>query len=142
MLQGRKKRPFIDKKKAITFRLVNRSQQDPLIADETAPQHVLVPILKNNEATSSSKSSESGNVPPEKRKKEQQKYGIFFDDDYNYLQHLRDAGQNNVQWEEIPQRNEKPSSKSKIQLPSSVFASDYEEKEGMLNKAAPRSGEN
>ncbi|KAL7021089.1 hypothetical protein ACKWTF_011747 [Chironomus riparius] len=133
----RKKRPFIDKKKAVTFRLVNRSQQDPLIADETAPQHVLVPITKRGHETTSSKSSDIS-IPPEKRKKEQQKFGIFYEDDYDYLQHLKEPGQNDVHWEEVPQRNEK--TKPKIQLPSSVFASEFEEKEGMLNKAAPRSG--
>lgn len=42
-----KKKRFIDKKNAITFRLVSRSQKDPLAADETAPQHVLLEqILK------------------------------------------------------------------------------------------------
>lgn len=41
-LQPKNKRCFIDKKNAVTFHLVHRSQQDPLIADETAPQHVLL----------------------------------------------------------------------------------------------------
>lgn len=27
----------------------------------------------------------------EQRKEEQHKYGIYFDDDYNYLQHLKDT---------------------------------------------------
>ena len=27
--------------------------------------------------------------PIEERKKEQQEYGVFYDDDYNYLQHLK-----------------------------------------------------
>lgn len=39
----RKKKAFIEKKKAVTFHLVHRSQRDPLAADETAPQHVLLP---------------------------------------------------------------------------------------------------
>lgn len=38
------KKKFIDKKKSVTFNLVHRSQRDPLIADETAPQRVLVPV--------------------------------------------------------------------------------------------------
>ncbi len=38
------RRKFIDKKKAITFQLVHRSQHDPLIADDTAGEHVLVPL--------------------------------------------------------------------------------------------------
>lgn len=110
-----------------------------MIADETAPQHVLVPINKRGQEPSSSKSSDIS-LPPEKRKKEQQKFGIFYDDDYDYLQHLKEPGQNDVHWEEVPQRNDNNKNKPKIQLPSSVFASEFEEKEGMLNKAAPRSG--
>lgn len=32
-------------------------------------------------------------IEVEKRREEQRKYGVFFDDDYNYLQHLREASQ-------------------------------------------------
>lgn len=137
MFQVRKKKPFIDKKKAITFRLVNRSQQDPLIVDQKAPQHVLVPI--SNQKPSTSKDPETG-LLPEKRKKEQQKFGVFFDDEYDYLQHLREPGKQVVHWEEVPHKHPDEKNKPKIQLPSSVFASDFEEKEGMLAKAAPRPG--
>lgn len=42
----RKKKSFIEKKKAVTFHLVHRSQKDPLAADEKAPQHVLLPATK------------------------------------------------------------------------------------------------
>lgn len=135
----RKKRQFIDKKKAITFRLVSRSQQDPLIVDETAPQNVLIPISKSKAGPSTSKSPDP-DLPPEKRLKEQQKFGVFFDDDYDYLQHLREPGKEQVYWEEVPHKHADPQSKPKIQLPSSVFASEFEESEGMLRKAAPRSG--
>jgi len=38
------RRKFLDKKKAITFQLVHRSQHDPLISDDTAGEHVLVPL--------------------------------------------------------------------------------------------------
>ncbi|NXA52896.1 LTV1 protein, partial [Nothocercus julius] len=41
-----KKKPFIEKKKAVTFHLVHRSQRDPLAADDTAPQRVLLPTQK------------------------------------------------------------------------------------------------
>lgn len=55
-----KTKKFIDKKNAVTFNLVHRSQKDPLAADEKAPQRVLVPIglktEKNAESSSSSKS--------------------------------------------------------------------------------------
>lgn len=42
----KKKKPFIEKKKAVTFHLVHRSQKDPLAADDTAPQRVLLPAQR------------------------------------------------------------------------------------------------
>lgn len=30
-------------------------------------------------------------VEPDKRREEQREFGVFFDDDYNYLQHLKEA---------------------------------------------------
>ncbi|KAF2883384.1 hypothetical protein ILUMI_22797 [Ignelater luminosus] len=125
----KKSRKFIDRKNAVTFHLVHRSQQDPLAADESAPQRVLLPV------------QESSNKPPkekEKRIDEQHKYGIFFDDDYNYLQHLRDVD-NTAEWVQVD-ANTKSSTQPKLQLPSSVFASNVEEEVGLLNKAAPHSG--
>uniref|UniRef100_A0A250Y1K6 Protein LTV1 homolog n=1 Tax=Castor canadensis TaxID=51338 RepID=A0A250Y1K6_CASCN len=130
----RKKKPFIEKKKAVSFHLVHRSQRDPLAADETAPQRVLLPTQKIND---------------EERRAEQRKYGVFFDDDYDYLQHLKEpfgpselipastlgAHNNREEKEEtlvIPSTG--------IKLPSSVFASEFEEDVGLLNKAAPVSG--
>ncbi|XP_069676045.1 protein LTV1 homolog [Periplaneta americana] len=123
-----KSKKFIDRKNAVTFHLVHRSQQDPLIADEKAPQHVLLPATVDKK----SKTSDS-----EKRKEEQKKFGIFFDDDYDYLQHLRDANQTAVDWEPVEQSSNQT---TKLKLPSSVFASEVEEDVGLLNKAAPRSG--
>jgi protein LTV1 len=38
------RRKFLDKKNAITFQLVHRSQHDPLIADDTVGERVLVPL--------------------------------------------------------------------------------------------------
>ncbi|XP_067844637.1 protein LTV1 homolog [Heptranchias perlo] len=136
----RKKKPFIQKKSSVTFHLVHRSQKDPLAADEKAPQRVLLP-------------AERADV--QKRKAEERKYGVFFDDDYNYLQHLKEAapvselvassaplkenqtdstGDGGVQEEvqQIPTHS--------INLPSSVFASEFEEEIGLLNKAAPVRG--
>lgn len=52
----RKKKAFIDKKKAVTFHLVHRSQKDPLAADEKAPQHVLLPATKVQPCCSDHKS--------------------------------------------------------------------------------------
>uniref|UniRef100_A0A8C2NL23 Protein LTV1 homolog n=1 Tax=Capra hircus TaxID=9925 RepID=A0A8C2NL23_CAPHI len=130
----RKKKPFIEKKKAVSFHLVHRSQRDPLAADETAPQRVLLPTQK---------------IKDEERRAEQRKYGVFFDDDYDYLQHLKEpSGPSEL----IPTSTfgapyrgdgrEEPlvTSTSGIKLPSSVFASEFEEDVGLLNKAAPVSG--
>ncbi|XP_071387727.1 protein LTV1 homolog isoform X1 [Centroberyx affinis] len=139
----RKKKSFIEKKKAVTFHLVHRSQRDPLAADETAPQHVLLPASK---------------VEAEERREEQRKFGVFFDDDYDYLQHLKEAerpvelvaagpahpdrrpfdlGDDGGE-EEGEMDQAVPV--SSINLPSSVFASEFEEEVGLLNKAAPISG--
>lgn len=134
----RKKKPFIEKKKAVTFHLVHRSQRDPLAADETAPQRVLLPADK---------------VDSDKRRAEQRNYGVFFDDDYNYLQHLKEVGPAEL----VPSHTERPQSRiivtddgkveeveqippPTINLPSSVFASEFEEDVGLLNKAAPVRG--
>lgn len=138
------KKKFIDKKNAVTFRLVNRSQQDPLYVDETAPQHVLMPVRIPDKYAhlaggGSSQSPSGSKVDPTKRKTEQAKYGIFFDDEYDYLQHLREPGRNEVFWEPIDTKGTKEqpgAEKVSIKLPSSVFASKFEEKEGIMKKAA------
>lgn len=80
-----------------------------------------------------------------KRKKEQQKFGVFFDDDYDYLQHLREPEVENVEWELVAGTVKKPIEeenvkKPSIKLPSSVFATEFEEDEGLLRKMAPRYG--
>ncbi|XP_034964723.1 protein LTV1 homolog [Zootoca vivipara] len=136
----RRKKPFIEKKKAVTFHLVHRSQRDPLAADDTAPQRVLLPAQKGVD---------------EKRREEQRKYGVFFDDDYDYLQHLKEAsGPSELVPSSIPsqqgrivvttegevQEEIQQIPAPSINLPSSVFASEFEEDVGLLNKAAPVSG--
>ncbi|XP_016415677.1 protein LTV1 homolog isoform X1 [Sinocyclocheilus rhinocerous] len=137
----RKKKAFISKENAVSFHLVHRSQKDPLAADETAPQHVLLPAVK---------------VEVEKRKQEQRKFGVFFDDDYDYLQHLREAPQPTelvsaprlrrdarpkpAEDEEDMEEEDVNVPTASIKLPSSVFASEFEEEVGLLNKAAPVSG--
>lgn len=73
-----------------------------------------------------------------KRKEEQKKYGIYFDDDYDYLQHLRDVNCVTVDWEPVERLSSQATS---LKLPSSVFASQVEEDVGLLNRAAPHSGE-
>jgi len=115
-----KKTAFIDKKHAVSFHLVHRSQQDPLAADDEAPQRVLQPIGKIKE--------------------EERAHGVFYDDDYDYLQHLKDRTQVEYDWSEadrfVLQAEERKV--EQLNLPSSVFASRGEEEEvGLLNKAAP-----
>lgn len=44
--QPRKKKPFINKKNSVTFHVVHRSQRDPLAADDSANQHVLLEAPK------------------------------------------------------------------------------------------------
>lgn len=138
MTMGKKK--FIDKKKAVTFRLVNRSQQDPLFVDETAPQHVLVPVSapgRSEDLRAPSRASTSaGKVDPDKRKQEQAKFGVYFDDDYDYLQHLREPARNEVYWEPVQPAKTAGAEKVSIKLPSSVFASEVEEEEGLMKKKA------
>lgn len=125
----RKKKPFIDKKNSVTFQLVHRSQKDPLAADETAPQHVLLEAQPLNQ---------------NKRIEEQHKYGVYFDDDYDYLQHLKVPEPEELVWESVENPNALKGKErvdvNPLQLPSSVFASNVEEDVGLLNKAAPSSG--
>ncbi|XP_078317065.1 protein LTV1 homolog [Crassostrea virginica] len=118
-----KKKKFIDKKNAVTFHLVHRSQRDPLQAKEESSKHVLIPAEKNV-------------INKEKQKEEQQKYGIFFDDEYDYLQHLKDLNEVYELEEHVP-REEKS---AKINLPSSVFATELEKDIGLLNEAVPIRG--
>ncbi|KAK6622588.1 hypothetical protein RUM43_008430 [Polyplax serrata] len=117
------KKKFIAKENAIVFQLVHRSQQDPLVADDKAPQHVLKEFTKKN-------------------REEEHKYGIFFDDEYDYLQHLKTVTEPLTSLEEIKykpneKRRQKKFPEMKILLPSSVFQSDFEVPVGLLNKAAP-----
>ncbi|XP_043551232.1 protein LTV1 homolog [Chiloscyllium plagiosum] len=137
----RKKKPFIQKKSAVTFHLVHRSQKDPLVADENAPQRVLLPAERTD---------------LQKRKEEERKYGIFYDDTYNYLQHLKEASPvAELVVSSVPRKESQDTVTTgdgdlreevqqipvhSINLPSSVFASEFEEKTGLLNKAAPVRG--
>ncbi|CAF3767230.1 unnamed protein product [Rotaria sordida] len=130
------RRKFIDKKKAITFQLVHRSQHDPLIADDTVGERVLVPL------------------GVEQRKTEQRKFGIDYDDDYDYLQHLRDpcappeeysVHVNQTEEEEEEEddddedEDEQENTVTRFNLPSTVFESKTTNEIGMLNLAAPDS---
>ncbi|KAH8367130.1 hypothetical protein KR084_001920, partial [Drosophila pseudotakahashii] len=144
--QVKGKKPYIDRKKAVTFHLVHRSQHDPLVTDENAPQRVLLEAAARQQKPKEEATPTTSD--PAKRQEELKKFGIHFDDDYDYMQHLKKR-ENDVVWEFMENPNqarkqkhqessEKPGPTPKLVLPSSVFASEFEESEGMLNKAAPQ----
>lgn len=125
---------FIDPKneRTTTFALIHRSQKDPLAADPDAPQRVLQPLMTKEEA--------------KKRKEEEHKFGVFFDDNYDYLQHMKDRQDVQYDWGEVDrflvQKDQADDDKSSnVRLPEVVFASKLQEEDvGLLNKAAPHSG--
>lgn len=129
---GKKKHPFIDKKTAQKFKVVHRSQRDPLQADAESAQHVLVPA--------GTEGIPDGNDTSEASREEKTKYGIYYDDDYDYLQHLRPRGEGMlIMAEDFGPPRPKPKPKQPddifgIKLPSEVLPSKYEEDIGMLNK--------
>jgi len=121
---GKKKHPFIDKKTAHKFNVVHRSQRDPLQADAESSQHVLV--------------SASGATDEAIRSEDKTEYGIYYDDDYDYLQHLRPRGEGMlIMAEDIapkPKPKEKDDCFGVLNLPAEVLPSKFEENIGMLNK--------
>ncbi|KAL1712809.1 Low temperature viability protein-domain-containing protein [Schizophyllum commune] len=80
------------------FQLVHRSQRDPLIHDPDASQHVLRPFVRENEKKGKSRAElEEILTPAETNQRpnvgEAALYGIYYDDtEYDYMQHLRQAG--------------------------------------------------
>lgn len=152
---GGKKKKFIEKGEGVKFYLVHRSQKDPLYLDENLGERVLMPaddnpdtkLLKSINGLNLGKSSQVDRSEQRfKRIEEQHKYGIYYDDGYDYLQHLRDADQQDrVELEPemlkvgsvLIKNNEEESEKPILQLPSSVFASKFEEDVGYFNQAAP-----
>jgi protein LTV1 len=73
----------------------------------------------------------------EDRIKEQKKYGIFFEDDYDYLQHLKER---QAKVELVAVSQPKKDAHDQLTLPKGLFSSKEEEEVGMLNKAAPLVG--
>merc|ERR1719469_1841633 len=91
-----------------------------------------------------------------KRKKEEEReFGVFFNDEYDYMKHVKDRKVVEHDWDEADRfiinagapkeaglASGKPSVKvldRDIVLPAAVFASTLKEEEvGLLNKAAPR----
>lgn len=134
---GKKKKQFINKKSAQKFNLVHRSQRDPLQADEDSAQHVLVPANKNQEPDESFEGASASDVHS---REEHSKYGIYYDDDYDYLQHLKPRGGGYLMLaEDINETKTEDKSDSRVSfgnilLPPEVLPSKHEEDIGMLNK--------
>lgn len=121
-----KKKPFIDKKHSVRFHLVHRGQRDPLQADSEAPEMVLHHVGENKEAG---------------EKEEQKEFGIYFDDEYDYLQHLKPRGDGVlVMADDGPSQSTSASKTTSykdvggIKLPSEALPSELEEDQGMLDK--------
>ena len=121
-----KKKKFIDKKNAVTFHLVHRSQRDPLQASEDASSRVLL----SADDKSNSK----------KQKEERAKYGIYFDDEYDYLQHLKDTNEGYDLEPVVHKFKVNAPQEPTLHLPSSVFPTDVETEVGLLNKAVAITG--
>jgi len=124
---GKKKHQFIDKKTAHKFNVVYRSQRDPLQPDDESSQHVLVPAgggMPDVVGASGSHTSQDEKV----------KYGIYYDDDYDYLQHLRPRGEGMLIMAEESAPAPKEENFGVLNLPKEVLPSKYEEDIGMLNK--------
>lgn len=112
-----KDRPF-SKKNSVTFKLVHRSQQDPLIADDAAPQFVLQECKSGRSAAA-----------------DHTKYGVYYDDDYDYMQHLKSLDElddEEVELMPVPAKNRAKSEQRKLMLPSSLFESAVQTPSGML----------
>jgi protein LTV1 len=148
---GGRKKQFIDKKHAVKFQLVHRSQKDPLFLDERLGEHVLMPVdpdtspdlvalVNGINLNDKNNNKVSRQEEIERQRLEQHKYGIYFDDDYNYLQHLKEVD-DEIRLDGADLDEEKldvlSKPKPKLQLPSSVFASAYEEDVGYFNMNAP-----
>jgi protein LTV1 len=75
------------------------------------------------------------------------RYGIYYDDGYDYMQHLREPGGANTehvdadaaQMRKLASQANKEARLERLNLPEDVFPSAVEEKIGLLNRAAPNS---
>lgn len=160
-----KKKPFINKNAEGTYsyRLVHRSQKDPLAADSESSPFVLQQYEKKDggerrdapeqspDAHPSGKPRAGGGDTALSRKEEQLKYGVFFDDEYDYMQHLRPSGAPDAavayaDEKELarllknPDRERVTEPSQGLALPPELFASTQEEEVGLLNRAAPVTG--
>lgn len=104
----KKKTGFNDKRKVVTFQLVNRSIEDPLNADPNASEHVLVPIhigsdVREDMVKKLEKQMQPAGQPAKRVKQTEGEdtekrgigaeynklFGDFPDDGYDYTQHFK-----------------------------------------------------
>ena len=117
---------FSDKKSATTFQVRYRSQNDPLIHDETATDIVLTAVDAPNASktdfskppikTAAQLAEELGLDQTEIRDNEGEAavYGIYYDDTtYDYMQHMRTMGDATATFIEAPQAASKQRKKGK-----------------------------
>ena len=96
-----KKKKFIDPKKerTATFAVIHRSQRDPLAADDEAPQRLLQVIHETIPDSNEKKKDTKKNL--KESKEEERKFGVFYDDAYDYMQHLKDRQAPEYDWSEL-----------------------------------------
>ncbi|KAL5534023.1 hypothetical protein ACEPAG_483 [Sanghuangporus baumii] len=79
------------------FQLVHRSQRDPLINDPEASSHVLKPIVKGQSRAILEQTLSPSELAHDLERAnigEATLYGVYYDDtEYDYMQHLREVGQ-------------------------------------------------
>jgi protein LTV1 len=93
--EGKANRAFIKPGEGKKFRLVNRSVRDLAGYAPGAGQHVLAPIGETAE-----------DLSIEEMKELERTNGIEFDDNYNYMQHLRERSREAVVWESADQQSQ------------------------------------
>lgn len=86
--------PFIDKANSQTFQLVHRSQRDPLISDSNSSSLVLKLISQNNNTNNAVNTSTDVKNNDNHSNNDLQNYGVYFDDGYDYMKHLREINPN------------------------------------------------
>ncbi|OMJ25433.1 Protein LTV1-like protein [Smittium culicis] len=89
------KKPFINKKTSKTYKVVYRSQKDPLAFEEGESAHILAEIAPSNVKRKKTKKSDSNKPDQDALEKEEPAalYGIYTDDlEYDYTKHLKEIG--------------------------------------------------
>lgn len=129
----------MNKNKAQTFHLVHRSQRDPQYHDENATERVLVSaetLNKTARRLNRQTLDEEYGSTIRPNEGEAANYGIYFDDtEYDYMQHLRNIGNEDATWVEAPatRKTQDKQKKQQIQLrdqpsilPQEVLPSEVE----------------